>query len=122
MTPAGDLNQVSYITGRGRAVRDAAIVTLFVALAVALSFQIKANNSIDTRQHESCVSRRQLAQESRRRQFVLERFLETAADSRLQLSRHDRNPQVRAINFNAAHYWKYTLAPMIHTVPIPASC
>lgn len=124
-----DLDQVSYITSRGRRMRDAATVTLFMALAVSLAFQIKANNAqisrdqlVTRRQHDSCVSRRELARESRVRQFVLTRFLDTAASTRMKLSLRDADPRSKAINYHTARYWKYRLLPMIHTVPIPAAC
>lgn len=120
---------MSLITGRGRALRDAAIVTLFVMLAVSLALQIKTNNSqasrdalVARRQHDSCTSRRVIARESGRRQYVLTRFLETAADTRLKLSRHDANHVARSINLHIAWYWKNTLLPMIHTIPIPPAC
>lgn len=103
--------------------RDALLVTVLATLFVTLAFQVKTNNVVADRQHDSCVSRRQIAVESKRRQYVLQRFLIEAAKSRQALATQTSlTPAVRRINAHAAHEYRGVLLPMIHTIPIPPPC
>lgn len=101
---------------------EALLGVCVAGLLVGIFLQVGTNNLVKNRQHESCVSRRQIAFESARRQYVLDRFLSSAADTRMKLAAIDGGARARAVNLHAARYWKYRLLPMIHTVPIPPAC